>query len=108
MSGIRHRALEFLGRPSAWFSDLTNKTSATLNGVDVTERLLEFTESFFFGLERVDGFILKSASPTCGIKDVKVYPGEGKVASSGRDSGFFGGIVLERYCGLPKRRGKTF
>ncbi|WP_367363262.1 YbgA family protein [Mesotoga sp.] len=72
-----------------------------LTGVDVTERLLEFTESFFAGLERVDGFILKSASPVCGIKDVKVYPGEGKVASSGRDSGFFGGTVLERYCGLP-------
>jgi len=29
------------------------------------------------GLGEVDGFILKSRSPSCGIKDTKIYSGEG-------------------------------
>jgi len=72
-----------------------------LTGNDVTERLTDYSHRFLDGLSGVDGFILKSASPTCGIKDVKVYPGEGKVMSSGRDSGFFGGIVIDRFNFLP-------
>jgi len=72
-----------------------------LTGIDVTERLSVFTSEFLDSLERVDGFVLKAASPTCGVKDVKIYPGEGKVVSSARDAGFFGGAALAKYSYLP-------
>lgn len=72
-----------------------------LTGIDVTERLSAFANEFLDSLERVDGFVLKAASPTCGVKDVKIYPGEGKVVSTGRDAGFFGGAALAKYSCLP-------
>jgi uncharacterized protein YbgA (DUF1722 family)/uncharacterized protein YbbK (DUF523 family) len=75
-------------------------------GRDVTEQMRAFAEEFFQGLERVDGFILKGRSPSCGIKDVKQYR-----ASVGKDGkqpiidkagvGIFGSLVKERYPHLP-------
>lgn len=65
-------------------------------GLDFTEKMHTFAASFLDGLDAVDGFILKSRSPTSGIKDVKIYPGKDKKAPSGRGAGFFGGSVLER------------
>jgi uncharacterized protein YbgA (DUF1722 family) len=45
----------------------------------------------------VDGFILKSRSPSCGIKDTKIYSGDGGTQPSMRGPGMFGGAVLERF-----------
>jgi uncharacterized protein YbgA (DUF1722 family)/uncharacterized protein YbbK (DUF523 family) len=70
-------------------------------GNDVTDKMTEFAESFLGSVEDADGFILKSRSPSCGIKDVKIYPGMGKVGSGLRGSGFFGGAVIEKFPGLP-------
>lgn len=53
------------------------------------------------GRDRVDGFLLKSRSPSCGIKDVKVYTSLKPGAPTTRGSGFFGGAVLERFPGHP-------
>lgn len=68
---------------------------------DVTEGMKQFAGAFLDSLEEVDGFILKSRSPSCGVKDVKVYSGAGKGMSSSRGAGFFGGAVVERYPLLP-------
>jgi uncharacterized protein YbgA (DUF1722 family)/uncharacterized protein YbbK (DUF523 family) len=64
---------------------------------DVTERMTDFTNSFLDSLEAVDGFVLKSRSPSCGVKDVKVYSGSGKGMSASKGKGFFGAGVLERF-----------
>lgn len=69
-------------------------------GRDVAEDMRRFSDEYLRGLGDVDGFILKSRSPSCGIKDTKVYPGTGKVASVRTSAGFFGGAVLERFPGL--------
>ncbi len=69
-------------------------------GHDVTEKMDGFAISFFSSIGDIDGFILKNRSPSCGIKDVKVYPGMGKVASISRTSGFFGGAVLNHFQNL--------
>lgn len=45
----------------------------------------------------VDGFILKGRSPSCGIKDVKVYNGRGKAPNIGKDIGIFAGHVIDKY-----------
>lgn len=67
-------------------------------GRDVSEEMTRFSAGFLDSLCEVDGFVLKSRSPSCGFKDVKVYPREGKVAArTGKGRGFFGGAVLERF-----------
>lgn len=66
-------------------------------GLDVTDKMRQFTNSFLTGVADADGFVLKSRSPSCGINSVKVYPGLGKVgAVSQKGKGFFGGVVPER------------
>jgi uncharacterized protein YbgA (DUF1722 family) len=52
-------------------------------------------------LVEVDGFLLKSRSPSCGVGDVKIYQGFEDVSRTFRGSGFLGGAVLERFAGLP-------
>ena len=59
-----------------------------------------FSAPFLGGLRDVDGFILKSRSPSCGIKDVKIHSEKEKAPSVGKGPGFFGGKVLEIYPGL--------
>ena len=74
-----------------------NRLVQPSSGKDVTENMKTFCTCFLDSIEDVDGFILKFRSPSCGLKDVKVYPSvEGKGAV-GKTSGYFGGAVLERY-----------
>jgi len=68
---------------------------------DFTEEMQTFTEGYLSSLEGVDGFLLKSRSPSCGIKDVKLYPGIEKTGVIGKTSGFFGGDVAKRFPSLP-------
>ncbi len=65
------------------------------SGNDVTARMQAFARSFLKSLPEVHGFVLKSRSPSCGIKDVKVYGPGGNVLQRG--SGFFGAAVLEHF-----------
>jgi uncharacterized protein YbgA (DUF1722 family) len=49
----------------------------------------------------MDGFILKDRSPSCGVKDVKIYPSHGKVqALPEKGAGLFAKAVMERYAHL--------
>jgi uncharacterized protein YbgA (DUF1722 family)/uncharacterized protein YbbK (DUF523 family) len=64
---------------------------------DVTQKMEDFTGRFLNSIEEVDGFILKSRSPSCGIKDVKIYSGIGKGMSASKGKGYFGNAVLERF-----------
>lgn len=70
-------------------------------GKDFTGAMRRFAMDYTASVGVVDGFILKSRSPSCGIKDVKVYPGSGKTAASGKGAGFFAAAVLERFGDLP-------
>jgi uncharacterized protein YbbK (DUF523 family) len=70
-------------------------------GRDVTEDMQTFCTDFLDSARDVDGFILKFRSPSCGIKDVKVYPAAGKSGAVEKTSGYFGGAVLNRYLFLP-------
>jgi uncharacterized protein YbgA (DUF1722 family)/uncharacterized protein YbbK (DUF523 family) len=68
---------------------------------DVTDKMQKFCAAFLSSTEKIDGFILKSRSPSCGIKEVKIYPGMEKSAALHKGSGFFGTAVLERFPYLP-------
>ena len=69
------------------------------SGRDVTAEMLDFTGSFLDSLGDVDGFILKSRSPSCGIRDVKIYSGPDEIEPMSLGVGFFAGAVLERFDG---------
>jgi len=64
------------------------------SGNDVTDDMETYAKETIKALSErpLHGAILKSRSPTCGIKDVKIYDSFGKSPSLGfKTSGFFGG-----------------
>jgi uncharacterized protein YbgA (DUF1722 family)/uncharacterized protein YbbK (DUF523 family) len=69
-------------------------------GRDLSEEMKVFAESFLAELKDIDGFILKNRSPSCGIKDVRIYQSVGKGPVAGKGAGFFGGMVMEKFPGL--------
>lgn len=68
---------------------------------DYTNQMVEFAEEFVCNLGDVDGFILKSKSPTCGIKDVKIYYHGNKCSIGNNGSGFFSQKIMDKYNYLP-------
>lgn len=66
-------------------------------GRDVTDEMHAFAARYLDSLRDMDGFLLKDRSPSCGIKDVKVYPSLEPSASLKKSSGFFGAAVLNRF-----------
>jgi len=77
------------------------KLKRSMSGDDHTEAMHEFSKNFLDSLTDVNGFILKSRSPSCGLKQVKLYNKIGKVqAISSKSTGLFGQAVLDMFEGL--------
>ncbi len=68
---------------------------------ELSHEMTEFGEEFLSNITKVDGFILKSRSPSCGIKEVKIYKGTEKGSTSVKGSGLFGESVLKKFPNLP-------
>jgi uncharacterized protein YbgA (DUF1722 family)/uncharacterized protein YbbK (DUF523 family) len=66
-------------------------------GLDLTRKMDEFANHFLHSLSDVDGFILKSKSPSSAMKDARIYPSEKKVAAIGHGPGVFGKAVLDKF-----------
>ncbi len=74
-------------------------------GRDLTDRMASFGALFGDRAGAVDGLLLKSRSPSCGLGDVKVYAGdsegsEGSEPLSADGSGLFAAAMRERYAGV--------
>ena len=70
-------------------------------GKDLTRRINSFSKNYIKTLAgEVDGFILKSRSPSCGIKDAKVYETKGEGSVMGKANGFFTENVISKFDGL--------
>ena len=67
---------------------------------DYTNQMTEFSEEFINGLDDIYGFILKSKSPTCGLKDIKVYYHGNKCSIRSNENVFLQKII-EKYDYLP-------
>ncbi len=67
-----------------------------VTGRDLTEDIMSFAGGFLDASAAPDGFILKSRSPSCGIKDTKIFSESGPAAVR-TSAGFFGRAVLERH-----------
>jgi uncharacterized protein YbgA (DUF1722 family)/uncharacterized protein YbbK (DUF523 family) len=70
------------------------------NGLDITEKMMDFSANFLKSLPDVDGFILKYRSPSCGMKDIKVYSGSAEAGAVSKIPGFFGGAVVKSFPDL--------
>ena len=68
-----------------------------VTGADVTEDMDRFATGFLDRLGDVDGFLLKSRSPSCGIHGVKVYHGPEASSTARRAPGRFAAAVLDRH-----------
>lgn len=69
--------------------------------LDFTEKMQAFTTEYLNRLGPIDGWILKSRSPSCGLHDVKIYAAAQNPIPVGKGSGFFGAEVLKRYAPRP-------
>jgi uncharacterized protein YbgA (DUF1722 family)/uncharacterized protein YbbK (DUF523 family) len=70
-------------------------------GEDLTEKMRVYSERRVGELrdEELDGYILKRASPSCGMERVKVWSEGGMPAKTG--VGIFAAVLLERWPNLP-------
>ncbi|MCW3997748.1 MAG: DUF523 and DUF1722 domain-containing protein [Candidatus Bathyarchaeota archaeon] len=73
------------------------KLIQTASGLDLTDKIKKFSAKYLNSLSEVDGFILKSKSPSSGYKDAKIYPSTEKVGAIGKGPGFFGNEVLMKF-----------
>ncbi len=79
----------------------TIRMMASITGVDYTDRMNEWARTRVEALARedLDGYVLKSKSPSCGVWNVKVSRTDGPPAADGR--GLFASVLLERFPLLP-------
>jgi len=69
---------------------------------DLTEKMEQFAEKFLNDLSLVDGFILKSRSPSCGINDCKLLDSpDNTEAPIGKTRGCFAACVQDKFKDLP-------
>lgn len=66
-------------------------------GLDLTERAATFTADHLAQLKDIDGFVLKGRSPSCGIKDVRIYPLGKQAAITNKGAGMYAREVLQRF-----------
>jgi len=64
---------------------------------DLTNEMTLFSEDLCRGLKDIDGFILKSKSPSCGFKEVKIYANANSKTKSGYGAGIFGQMVMTHF-----------
>ncbi|MBN1151435.1 DUF523 and DUF1722 domain-containing protein [candidate division WOR-3 bacterium] len=95
--GTPRKPVRLIKTPKSGISMIQHET-----GLILTEKMNAFSNSFLSNLDEIDGFILKDRSPSCGIKDVKIYSGE-KLSNPviEKGSGLFATAVLERFGYLP-------
>jgi len=67
--------------------------------LDVTERFRTLADELAPLLARLGGYVFKSGSPSCGVRDAKLYGSAG--GSRGVASGEFAHLVMARYPRLP-------
>ncbi len=73
------------------------------SGEDITNQMNAFSDAFIEELLRgeLHGIILKGRSPSCGIKEVKMYTGVGKSAAlPKKTTGIFARKVMENFSGI--------
>jgi uncharacterized protein YbbK (DUF523 family) len=69
-------------------------------GRELTMAMTRFSRRFLAGVGAVDGFLLKSRSPSCAVRDAAVYGRTGRLLAA-RRPGFFAAAVRARFPLVP-------
>ena len=98
-----------LGIPRDTIKIIKNKNEKKLfqstTGIDLTDKMYSFSKHFFHKQKIFDGFILKSKSPSCGIKTTKYFK-EDSPDLAGFGSGLFTDYILKYFPYYPKEEDK--
>tara|TARA_Y100000590_G_scaffold3036_1_gene4050 strand:- start:29 stop:961 length:933 start_codon:yes stop_codon:yes gene_type:complete len=70
-------------------------------GRDYSKKINVFSEKFLSRLNYIDGFILKSNSPSCGVKSAKIYSKKNNLILKKNSSGFFSKQILSMFPNHP-------
>lgn len=68
-------------------------------GREVTGQLNATIDAILAGHRQIDGAILKSKSPSCGLSDTKIYEQPDQPRVAGKGAGLFGGRVMAAHPG---------
>lgn len=71
------------------------------SGLDLTERMVEFSMNFIKSLTHVDGFLLKSKSPSCGVSGTLVYRSKEDKRARLKGKGLFAMEIIKAFPLLP-------
>lgn len=88
-------------RVIAYLSGGELRVSQLSTGRDLTEDLREFSARFLRSVGKVDGFVLKSRSPSCGVSGTKTYADPWGKRFVGRGMGIFALFVMNAFPHYP-------
>lgn len=69
--------------------------------LDLTEKMVSFSKDHVNSLENVDGIILKSKSPSCGVGTTKIFAHPGDENEIYRASGLYAREILKKFKDFP-------
>ena len=100
-----------MGIPRDTIHLVDNKGKAMLiqsaTNKDYAPNMIDFSNEYLSNLNDIDGFILKSRSPSCGISSTKIYPKPTKNTSPlGSGPGLFTSKAIEYFPNHPKEEDK--
>lgn len=67
----------------------------------LTNKMKSFCNIFKEEYSSLDGFLLKSRSPSCGINDVKIYSSSEKGPCIAKGKGIFGEFIVNNFINIP-------
>ena len=74
-------------------------------GIDWSKKMNNFSQKYISEIDDIDGFILKSASPSCGINSTKIFQKK-HPAPIGKGNGLFADQIVENFPNYPKEEEK--
>ena len=94
-----------MGTPRDTIRIIENKEERLLfqpeTGKDFSNKMDSFSKSYLRKVKDIDGFILKTNSPSCGVLSAKIYPKKFNAPADKRSSGFFASHVLSMFPNYP-------
>lgn len=95
-----------LGTPRDPIRIIENETKKMLlqeaTGKELSNRMNNFSKKFISNLDNIDGFVLKSKSPSCGIKTAKIYSNSKQSCVIKKGSGLFSENIIKKFPLIPK------
>jgi uncharacterized protein YbbK (DUF523 family) len=69
--------------------------------LDLTEKMVDFSKDHVDSLENIDGIILKSKSPSCGVGTTKIFADADDENEIYRGTGLFAREILKKFKDIP-------